>query len=208
VRFDGTIKVWHDDRGFGFIEPDQGGQDIFLHAKAYRGGGRRPEAGLRVSFTVELNRDGKKRAALAEPARVVRVPPKSRRAQAAQWGGASLFAVPGFAVLYLVVAAVWRVPHWAAGIYAVASLITFVAYAADKSAATRGGWRIAESTLLGLGLLGGWPGALLAQQVLRHKSVKASFRAAFWGSVVLNLLAFVLLASPVGRGFFLAAMAA
>ena len=45
-------------------------------------------------------------------------------------------------------------------------------------------------------LLGGWPGALVAQQKLRHKSSKQAFREVFWSTVVLNVLGFVLLASP------------
>ncbi len=51
-------------------------------------------------------------------------------------------------------------------------------------------WRIPESTLLLAGLLGGWPGALLAQHLLRHKSSKPSFLAEFWATVALNVLAF------------------
>ncbi|XAH22252.1 DUF1294 domain-containing protein [Xylophilus sp. GW821-FHT01B05] len=74
--------------------------------------------------------------------------------------------------------------------------MTFVAYAFDKSAAVAGKWRTPERTLLLLGLVGGWPGGLLAQQLLRHKSSKASFRAAFWGTVVINVAGFVLLHSP------------
>jgi len=77
------------------------------------------------------------------------------------------------------------------------SIICFIAYAIDKSAARSGGWRTAESTLLVLGLAGGWPGAILAQQLLRHKSNKPSFRSAFWGTVVLNVVAFVLINSPL-----------
>ena len=50
--------------------------------------------------------------------------------------------------------------------------------------------------MLGLGLLCGWPGALLAQKGLRHKSSKQSFRSAFWITVLLNLLAFIALNSP------------
>jgi len=42
-----------------------------------------------------------------------------------------------------------------------------------------------------LGLVGGWPGSLVAQQVLRHKSSKASFRRAFWGTVLVNITAFI-----------------
>jgi uncharacterized membrane protein YsdA (DUF1294 family) len=70
--------------------------------------------------------------------------------------------------------------------YALLSLITFVAYAWDKSAARSGAWRTAEATLHLLGLAGGWPGALIAQQTLRHKSKKASFLAVFWLTVLIN----------------------
>lgn len=77
------------------------------------------------------------------------------------------------------------------------SIICFVAYAIDKSAARSGGWRTAERTLLVLGLAGGWPGAILAQQLLRHKTNKPSFRSAFWGTVVLNVVAFVVINSPL-----------
>lgn len=73
------------------------------------------------------------------------------------------------------------------GIYLTLSLLTFIAYAIDKSAAKGGRWRTKESTLHLLALMGGWPGALFAQNLLRHKSVKASFRNVFWLTVVVNL---------------------
>lgn len=63
------------------------------------------------------------------------------------------------------------------------SLLTFVVYWRDKRAAQQGQWRTAENTLHLLSLLGGWPGACLAQRVLRHKSHKASFRATYWATV-------------------------
>jgi uncharacterized membrane protein YsdA (DUF1294 family) len=75
----------------------------------------------------------------------------------------------------------------------------FFAYAFDKAAARAGRWRTAEATLLLLGLVGGWPGALLAQQLLRHKSSKAPFRAAFWVTVALNAGVFVALSARVWR---------
>lgn len=86
-----------------------------------------------------------------------------------------------------------RFKRW---VYLALSPLCFILYAADKSAARSGGWRTQESTLLVIGLVGGWPGAMLAQQFLRHKSVKASFRSAFWGTVILNVIAFVVLSSP------------
>jgi uncharacterized membrane protein YsdA (DUF1294 family) len=60
-------------------------------------------------------------------------------------------------------------------------------YALDKSAAPRGGWRIAEKHLHLLDLLGGWPGGLLAQAKLRHKSSKTSFQVVFWLTVLVNI---------------------
>ena len=78
-----------------------------------------------------------------------------------------------------------------AALYLVASLICFVMYAVDKSAAVAGRRRISERTLLMWGLFCGWPGGLVAQQVLRHKTRKASFLVAFWVTAVVNLLAVV-----------------
>ncbi|WJG09423.1 DUF1294 domain-containing protein [Aliiglaciecola sp. LCG003] len=66
------------------------------------------------------------------------------------------------------------------------SLVTFLAYLIDKSAAQEGRWRTKESTLHLFALLGGWPGALVAQNWLRHKSKKTSFRLVFCCTVVLN----------------------
>ena len=74
-------------------------------------------------------------------------------------------------------------------VYLMMSLVTFIAYAVDKRAAVRGAWRTPESTLHTLELLGGWPGAWLAQRLLRHKSVKTSFRIVFFVMVVFNLAA-------------------
>jgi len=70
--------------------------------------------------------------------------------------------------------------------YLAASLLAFAVYACDKSAARNRQWRTPENSLHLLALLGGWPGALVAQQRLRHKSKKSSFQAVFWATVILN----------------------
>ena len=66
---------------------------------------------------------------------------------------------------------------WGAAWCAVASAATLLAFARDKAAAAAGGRRTPERTLHLLELLGGWPGALLAMALLRHKNRKASFVA-------------------------------
>jgi uncharacterized membrane protein YsdA (DUF1294 family) len=72
------------------------------------------------------------------------------------------------------------------GFYLAASAVAFITYAVDKSAARRGAWRVRENTLHVLGVIGGWPGALVAQEVLRHKSQKESFKKIFWLTALLN----------------------
>lgn len=81
------------------------------------------------------------------------------------------------------------------------SAMTFVAYAIDKSAARAGRWRTKETTLHLLSLAGGWPGALIAQETLRHKSRKNSFRYIYAITVVLNLAGFYWLHTQDGRAF-------
>lgn len=79
-----------------------------------------------------------------------------------------------------------RLPLWLLGAAAALNLLTFVVYAMDKGAAQSGQWRVPEKNLHLLALAGGWPGAWVAQQTLRHKSSKAEFRVVFWVTVLLH----------------------
>jgi uncharacterized membrane protein YsdA (DUF1294 family) len=69
-----------------------------------------------------------------------------------------------------------------------ASVAAFCTYGIDKwLAASDAGQRVSERTLHWLDLLGGWPGGLVAQQLFRHKTQKASFGLVFWATVALHL---------------------
>ena len=63
MRFEGTLARWNGDRGFGFIVPAQGGQELFVHISAFPLDGRRPQLHEHLSFEVALGKDGKKQAA-------------------------------------------------------------------------------------------------------------------------------------------------
>lgn len=197
MRFDGTLKTWNDERGFGFIEPRGGGQDIFVHISALPPGTGRPAPGLALSFEVETGPNGKKRAravAFPRPRAAARAQPRAEAP--APWTMPRRLAIPAFVAVYAGVASAWGVAPVVALAYLLASALAFVAYALDKSAARHGRWRTPEKTLHLLGLAGGWPGALLAQQWLRHKCAKAEFVAVFWATVGLNVAGFVVLHAP------------
>ena len=99
-----------------------------------------------------------------------------------------------FFALYAHAALALGLPAAVGVAYVLASVACFALYARDKAAARRGGRRTPERHLLLLGLAGGWPGGLLAQQWLRHKIVKRPFRHEFWLTVGLNLAGFCWLA--------------
>ena len=83
-------------------------------------------------------------------------------------------------------------------LYFVLSALAFAIYAADKFAAKQGLWRVPETALHILSLLGGWPGAFVAQRVLHHKTRKFQFQFFFALTCVCNCLALVFFASLSG----------
>jgi uncharacterized membrane protein YsdA (DUF1294 family)/cold shock CspA family protein len=197
-RVEGTLVTWNEDRGFGFIAPTGGGRQVFAHIRAFPQGTTAPHIGELVSYEVERTSEGKTRARYVRPIGAGAVQRYGRTASSIL----SYLPVVAFIVLYAVVWELWQPPYWVLVLYVGASLLCFIIYAIDKSAAAEGRWRVSESALLLLGLAGGWPGAIVAQQVLRHKTKKRSFQAAFAGSVVVNVLAFVVLTSPLLSGLF------
>ncbi|WP_048610540.1 DUF1294 domain-containing protein [Vibrio coralliirubri] len=82
------------------------------------------------------------------------------------------------------------------------SMLTYLMYAKDKRAAINGNWRVPEKTLHIFSVVGGWLGALIAQDKLRHKTQKQPFRAIYWVTVAVNVAAFVWTLTPSGQATF------
>lgn len=199
MRLNGTICRWNDERGFGFIAPAQGSGDIFFHISGFTRRDTRPQVGQAVTFSVTAVADGRTEARRVEPIGIPRPFSLRRTGRAILRGAGDYLVVVAFVIVYLAASAWWSIPLWVASSYATASLAAFCCYAVDKRAAVAGRWRTSEATLLLLGLLGGWPGAIAAQHAFRHKTSKASFYVAFRVTVLLNVAAFLLAASPEAR---------
>jgi len=60
--YKGVLKTWKDDRGFGFIQPDNGHKDIFVHVSSFKGMVRRPSRGDVVFYQVAPDGGGKFKA--------------------------------------------------------------------------------------------------------------------------------------------------
>ncbi len=188
MRFQGKLTEWDDARGFGFIAPLHGNGRVFIHISAFSAGSRRPTTGEFVNYS--LGKDDRGRVCATKATYL------ARRSQsvAGRADGESAILIAGFvsgsflltvALLALVERLWWPV---ALG-YGVMSIAAYYAYKNDKQAAKAGGWRTNEGTLIVMGLIGGWPGALIARHRFRHKTRKVAFQLAYWLSVGLNLLA-------------------
>lgn len=182
---------------------------MFVHISDFARRGDRPQVGDRLTYRSDVGERGKPRARDVRPAGAARTGPRVAGGAGAGAGRAGhaktridpapLFLIPAGAILYLLVTAFWPAPVWLPWLYGAASVVTFAVYAMDKAAARRGGRRTPENTLYLLSLAGGWPGALLGQVLLRHKSAKMPFRIVFWITVAGNVAGAVLLCSPPGR---------
>lgn len=191
MRAIGKIIKWNDDKGYGFIEPMAGGKEVFAHIKAFPGNSRRPGIGSEVSYEVSSDGQGRPRAVAVQL--VGETPSLGPAARA--------FALAAIFLLIVAVMTVFAMlPVLVLWIYLGMSAVSFGLYAIDKNAARKGDQRTPEKTLHWLALLGGWPGAMYAQQLFRHKSSKASFRIVFWVTLMLNVSALGFLVSPEGAG--------
>jgi uncharacterized membrane protein YsdA (DUF1294 family)/cold shock CspA family protein len=183
MKFQGKIFDWNDEKGFGFVKPNGGGDKAFVHIKSFISSARRPMNDDEISYHIIKDKNDRYRAINIElllgnvsTISVVK----------------SLFidsaSIASFLILLTLLTLNNFLPFIAACIYASTSIITYFVYAEDKSAAQKNKWRTEESTLHLLSFFGGWPGAFYAQKKLRHKSRKIEFQKTYWVTVFFNIV--------------------
>jgi uncharacterized membrane protein YsdA (DUF1294 family)/cold shock CspA family protein len=190
MRDQGRLTNWDDDKGFGFVTPDKGGLRAFVHIRAFSYRHRRPRNGDVITYQLAWDPKGRPRAENV----LFRVTPARSEPQPTGLVPACLL-VAAFIAGIITLIVIGRIPWLVLPVYIVISLLTFGAYAFDKSAAMNRRWRTSEQALHLLSLFGGWPGALIAQRMFHHKSKKVSFQAAFWLIVALHCAAAVAFAA-------------
>ena len=197
MRYQGKITTWKDDQGFGFITPNGGGKDVFIHVKSIANSRKRPIGNEFVSY--QVNTDAKGRLNATEEDYVGNFKDKPVTI------GKSAYPV-WFTLIFLTL--MWlavfleTLPLFVLAIYSISSLLTFILYWSDKRAAENGTQRTPESTLQLLSLVGGWPGGLFAQRIFRHKSTKKSFQLVYWLTVFFNIAVLFVITSPPGQRLF------
>jgi uncharacterized membrane protein YsdA (DUF1294 family)/cold shock CspA family protein len=211
MKKQGTVVKWNSDKAFGFIRSPDTAADIFFHRRDLLEN-RPPAVGQAVTFDeihvggkgpralkVELAKNRIETAAAVpednKAAILPRAAPAGERAeplylkqreQRLYWTALGLMGF--WLLLWLIGIGIGRFPWVVLTGLALLNLATFYVYWRDKEAAIQGSWRASENQLHGLAVLGGWPGAWFAQQILRHKSSKQAFRVVYWATVALNIL--------------------
>ncbi|MBA2113451.1 hypothetical protein HOV93_06000 [Planctomycetes bacterium FF15] len=187
MRTQGKITRWDDERGFGFISCNGDEGSVFVHITSFSGTSRRPADGDVVYFEIGKGKNGKSQA---ERVRFTDEPKPPKRSTGRLQNRLRPVNFAWLFVCFLIASAYFnRIPWLVVGAYGVMSVATFFVYAWDKGSAQLGKWRTAESTLHWLALVGGWPGGLAAQRLLRHKSSKQQFLSVFWIMVTINVVA-------------------
>jgi uncharacterized membrane protein YsdA (DUF1294 family)/cold shock CspA family protein len=196
MRYQGRLTGWKDDKGYGFVTPDGGGQRAFIHIRSFANQQRRPVGNEIVTYEIAYDPMGRPQAESVEFHGERKRQP--RRTQSSVRGKAPLLIGALFLLFLITATAANQMPLTVLAFYLAASLLAFIAYAMDKTAAQENRWRTQESTLHLFALIGGWPGAMAAQFLLNHKSKKTSFLWMFWLTVIMNCSALYWLLTGAG----------
>ena len=181
MRLKGKLIKWNNEKAFGFILPNGGGDQVFIHKTAFSNRHRLPQINDTITFSIAKDKQGRYCANEA-----TFLGEKMKKKQTNNINKFSIYLSITFLCLVIIASMMNYIPINLAYAYIGLSVITFIAYAFDKSKAKRGAWRTPENTLHLFALIGGWPGAAIAQQILRHKSKKREFRIVFWCTVIVN----------------------
>ncbi|WP_445157272.1 DUF1294 domain-containing protein [Halomonas sp. E14] len=181
MRHEGKLTEWNDAKGFGFITPAAGGPRVFVHISAFPRDGRRPTVNEPITYHLTQDSQNRPKAQKALYLKAARHSPQRSKGLMLACGMTAAF----FALLAALIAT-GHAPMPLLAAYALLSVITFAMHGIDKAAAGKGRRRTPEATLLFAGLIGGWPGALVAQRLFRHKTRKQPFQAIFWCGVLVN----------------------
>ena len=178
-EYRGRVSTWKEDRGFGFIQPQDGGAEVFFHISDIAQGRGKIATNILATYRVTKGNDGRLRA--------THVSLGSESLLGLFVG--SLFVI-GFLAPLLLLATSKEMNVVGAivfGIYLIMSVVTFFSYWADKRQAKINAQRTPESVLHLFELLGGWPGGLIAQYAIRHKNRKTSYQMVFWIIVLIHI---------------------
>lgn len=198
--YEGIIKSWKAEQGFGFIQPTGGGKDVFIHIRDLKHANYQPQQGDGVYYKIIADEDGKIRAydafikgqEISEPygkKNYKKNQPQEQKIKHEYKLGMLprlvIAIIPFIGSAILIKESFNFIPFFA---YLILSFLTFIIYAYDKNKAQKHEWRVPEKTLHLLELFGGWPGALIAQQVIRHKNKKTFFQIVFWLIVFVHMV--------------------
>ena len=194
----GTVTHWNDTKGIGTITSATGSERTFVHIEQFQNRSRRPVIGDEVTYELAQDSQGRINAVsvryVGDRPRLMGNAPRESRKPGRGFIVAML--LPVFAAYFVYRLANEDVSVLVLLAYAVLSRVAFVEYRSDKVSAIGRTRRTPESKLIGLAMIGGWPGAFLAQKIYRHKTSKPGFQAAFTAAAIANALAFVLLTTP------------
>ena len=176
----GRLIKWTDDRGFGFILPEEGGDTVFVHISGFQPASRRPAEGDVVYFQV----DRSDRRTKAHNVRLKTLPLPD-----------TTVIAYGVGILCLTVYFLYAFGLIQLGapikMYLTMSIVTFGFYYVDKKRAELKKWRIHSTTLHVLEGIGGWPGALLAMAMLRHLTRKREHITMLCAIIAIHLTAWL-----------------